>query len=205
MKQTSSCRRSDPARQHSAGVVTVPGRRGFTLVEILVVLTIIGVMVGMFTMGFPDSRRQEMETEALRLAALLRLAVDEAMLEGVEIGLQAEDDSSYQFMRFDEVAGRFAPLETTPFRSRRLPQGITLQIAVEGEEPPRLLAAEPLDGDDPGLSDDDDEAPVPPILLLSSGETTPFTLTLHGGAGIAPYRLHSDGFSGIQVDSRHDP
>src|SRR5882672_10791676 len=73
--------------------------RGFTLVEVLVVLIIMGLFVGLVsTITRPDDRALlRLETE--RLAQLLDLAATESRLTGKSIAWTA-DGSGYRFWRF---------------------------------------------------------------------------------------------------------
>lgn len=74
---------------------------GFTLVEILIVLVIIGITVGMISVNFmPDDRRTVTE-EARKLSLLIEQAHDEAIVSGKEIALSLDSDK-YRFWRKDE-------------------------------------------------------------------------------------------------------
>ena len=67
-------------------------QQGFTLIEILVVVFIIGVILGFATLSLSgralDDKAQE---EARRLAEVLRLARDEASMTGFELGWRRTD------------------------------------------------------------------------------------------------------------------
>lgn len=84
---------SGPSRRRSAHA----GLRaaGFTLIEMLVAIVIAGVLIGIATLsigGFDRSLRFEAE----RLAQLLLLAREEALVRGAPIRLEA-DDERYRF------------------------------------------------------------------------------------------------------------
>lgn len=64
--------------------------RGFTLIEMLVVLVIIGIVVALIGVNLAPDPRQALETEAQRLALLLQQARDEAMTSGTRIAFNAE-------------------------------------------------------------------------------------------------------------------
>lgn len=76
---------------------------GMTLVEIVVALTIVGVMAGIavLSVGAAD-RGAGAETEARRLAARIALAADRALIDGQAINLMW-DERGY---RFDESGVR---------------------------------------------------------------------------------------------------
>jgi general secretion pathway protein H len=64
-------------------------QRGFTLIELLVVLVIIGLVLGLVTMNAAPSQRQAMQQEAQRVALLLQLARDEAIVRNRPIAFEA--------------------------------------------------------------------------------------------------------------------
>ncbi len=74
---------------------------GFTLVEILVVIVIIGVITvgALLSMSFigPD---RELHTEGDRLADLMNYAQEQGELQTRELGLYCTDHS-YKFLAFD--------------------------------------------------------------------------------------------------------
>ena len=75
---------------------------GFSLLELLVVVFIIGVLSTMFTLsvGLTGSD-QELETETDRLIAVVQLASDEAIMQGRELGMRFYPDG-YEFATFQE-------------------------------------------------------------------------------------------------------
>jgi general secretion pathway protein H len=71
--------------------------RGFTLLELLVVIAIAGITLGMVTLNaLPDSR-QALQNDAQRIALLLQLARDEAIVRNRPIAFEA-DAGSYRFL-----------------------------------------------------------------------------------------------------------
>jgi general secretion pathway protein H len=72
-------------------------QRGFTLIELLVVLVIIGLTLGLVTMNAAPSQRQALQQEAQRIALLLQLARDEAIVRNRPVAFEASAES-YRFL-----------------------------------------------------------------------------------------------------------
>ena len=68
-------------------------RRGFTLVEILAVLAVIGIIVALAQVRFARDPAQTLRGEARRVALVLELARDEAMMRGCTVAWIARSDS----------------------------------------------------------------------------------------------------------------
>jgi len=154
-----------------------PRAGGFTLLELLVVLLIIGVTLTMATLAIgPLLGRRDGGDEAQRLGALVQLAREQAVLQGVEHGLALSRDG-YRVLALGEDG--WQPVEGSAYRARTLPPPFRLRLTVEGRGVE--LAAEPPD--------------EPQLLLLSSGETTPFALELAGAERVCT--LVGDGLADL--------
>lgn len=75
---------------------------GFTLVELMVVIAIIGVAAGAVLLSMPDPR-PTLAVEAERFAARLTLAREEAVMTNRPVALRAEA-AGYGFESFDGAA-----------------------------------------------------------------------------------------------------
>jgi general secretion pathway protein H len=71
--------------------------RGFTLVEIMVVLVIIGITLGLASLNAMPSPRQDLQAEARRIALLLQLARDEAIVRNRLVTFEATPER-YHFL-----------------------------------------------------------------------------------------------------------
>jgi len=79
-----------------------PAERGFTLVEIMVVMVIIGITLGMVSVNVLPSPRQDLQAEARRLSLLLQLARDEAIVRNRPITFEATQER-YHFLVRNET------------------------------------------------------------------------------------------------------
>ena len=73
------------------------GQRGFTLIELLVVMVILGITLGLVSLSVMPNQKQSMQQDAKRIALLLQLARDEAIVRNRQIAFEAGSDS-YRFM-----------------------------------------------------------------------------------------------------------
>ena len=115
---------------------------GFTLVEILVVLVIIGTIlsIGLMSFNLADNDRN-LKTESRRFMALSEVALDEATMQGREFGIELMS-KGYRFVEFDAFAGRWAELPgDDTLRLRGLPEELAFDLYLEDKRIP--LDADP--------------------------------------------------------------
>lgn len=74
-----------------------PPRRGFTLIELLLVISIAGITLGLASLKFRPDGQRSLQDEAQRLASLMQVAGDEAILRNRPIMFEA-DAHRYHFM-----------------------------------------------------------------------------------------------------------
>jgi len=66
---------------------------GFTLLEVMVVISIIGISLGLITLAInPTDYRRNLEKEARNFQNVVKLIVDEAIFKQKEIGIKVYDD-----------------------------------------------------------------------------------------------------------------
>jgi general secretion pathway protein H len=81
--------------------------RGFTLVEIMVVMVIIGITLGLASLNAIPSPHQDLQAEAQRLTLLLQLARDEAIVRNRPVTFEATPER-YHFLVRNET--RWVPI-----------------------------------------------------------------------------------------------
>lgn len=156
---------------------------GFTLLEPLVVMVLIGIILSFAVLSVGGGRDEQAEREAQRLAALIELAREEAVLQAREQGV-AFTEHGYRFMRYTD--GQWQVLAADEiFRPRTLPEGLELSLHLESL---------------PVSLDLEDEPRQPHLLLHSSGEQTPFELELAALSPPVRYRLSASLFGPITLE-----
>lgn len=116
--------------------------RGFTLIEVLVLLMIMGLFVGLASAIVRPDDRAVLRIEAERLQQLLDLAASEARLAGKPIAWTA-DAAGYRFWRESEDAGWTEIRDNDLLRARSLPPGVTItDFRVENMRPQGAMRLE---------------------------------------------------------------
>ncbi len=147
---------------------------GFTLIEILVVMAIMGIMLGLGMFAFGDGGLSDkLEQESNRLYGLIKLAQEESILNSTELALELERDG-YVFKKsvFNERNKKYEWIDIPGdklFRKRSLTAGIEVDLKIENET---LELG--------GKTSEEEEQAIR-MYILSSGELTPFVIVLKIG------------------------
>lgn len=151
-------------------------QRGFTLIEILVVLVVIGIMVGLASVRLMPDDERLLADEAERLALLLEQTRDQAVASGEPIAFSV-DGAGYRFWALDNDAAWVARTGDELLRDRALASGVRVAAVRVNETP--LAAGERL-------------------LFLPSGTNTPFVAELALNAAHA--RVVGDRLGRVRVE-----
>jgi len=174
--------------------------KGFTLLEILTVIVIVGVIISVATVSVGVlGRDSEMRDQAERVWAVLTQAKEECELQGFDVGMRV-GLQSYDFLRFDSQLQAWLPIQNDDlFAARELPEGLRFRLWIEGREvilserPTEALDAneeEQGDSEHSTESDEDDEPP-PQIMVLSSGDVNSFEMQLEREGADARWKVFS--------------
>ncbi|WP_455211329.1 type II secretion system minor pseudopilin GspH [Kaarinaea lacus] len=133
--------------------------RGFTLIELMTVVFIIGMILTFASISVGQHSDQTLEEEAKRLHYLIKLASEESVLRSTSMAMEFSKEG-YQFVQF--AGDQFVPLEGDKlFRKREFPGDMEIEMELYGQT----------------VSFEDQER-VPRIYILSSGEMTEFKISL---------------------------
>ena len=163
--------------------------KGFTLVEILVVVVIMAIVISLVVLSVGITGRDtQLDDESRRIEGLVGLLHERALLEGRDFGLRIEP-TAYEFVVYDTRRDRWLMLDQErEFRHRELPKGITFQLQLDSQ----TVVIKPIDRN---LSSGD--PPNPQVAIAASGEGTPFRLTLLRDATQAKASVDGDALGKI--------
>jgi general secretion pathway protein H len=162
--------------------------KGFTLVEILVVVVIMAIVM--------TGRDAQLDEESRRIEGLVGLLHERALLEGRDFGLRIEP-AAYEFVVYDSRRDRWMTLDQEhEFRRRALPKGVSFQLELDS----RIVVIKPMDRN----LTSDAAPPAPQLAIAASGEGTPFRLTLLRDGTAARASVDGDALGKItRVSSDH--
>lgn len=157
---------------------TQRGQRGFSLIEILVVLTIIAFATQLVTYGMGSDMEDELEKQALKTHALINLASEFAVLNQVELGFHI-DKQTLEFLVFD--GEKWVSFESEElYKPIEFEELYRIDLTIEGLDWAQDNLLEQSNWRELMGTDDEDsllelkKLKVPQVLLLSSGEVSAF-------------------------------
>jgi general secretion pathway protein H len=168
--------------------------KGFTLVEILVVVVIMAVVISLTVLSVSATGRDsQLDEESRRIEGLMGLLHERALLEGRDFGLRIEP-AAYEFVVYDTHRDRWMMLDQErEYRHRDLPKGISFQLELDSQ----VVVIKAIDRN---LSSGD-APPGPQVAIAASGEGTPFRLTLQRDVTQARASVNGDALGKISHEN----
>lgn len=155
--------------------------KGFTLLEVLLVILVIGLMVAAVQVNFSANKPEaQLQQESTRFAGVFNLAAEYSLMNNIELGVVV-NDNSYQFVGYDGV--RWSPINDNEVLSLyQLPEQVVIELIFDDLpiEVPSLIDADLFKPDDETLEqmeedlEEGEKALIPQIYILSGGDITPF-------------------------------
>jgi type II secretion system protein H len=161
-------------------------RRGFTLIELAIVVFIISLMAAAAIVTFSGERQDEqLIKEAERLDALFDYVREQAELQTRDYGFRI-NRKTYSFVVFDVLADQWRPAdEDDALRAREIPEGILPTVIVEG----RTVVLD--------VKKKEVEDFTPQVLVFANGDLSSFEVKLERGGEVA--RVYTDEQTNIKL------
>lgn len=158
-------------------------QRGFTLIEVLLVVVLIAVCAVAVISTLPSNDKDMAKKPAQLLYQQLRLLNEEAILNGQDFGLRVDDKKSqYTFLTLTEKGWQKLKSDRLPAEVK-MASGLSIKFSLGGsvwKSKDRLFESDKLFEESKFRDPDKPKKQAPPnIFILSSGEVTPFSLTLY--------------------------
>lgn len=138
------------------GLRPVPKQGGFTLWELLMVVAIVAITVSMVQLapGLSDETR-ELKRTGKELGKLFRLLTQEAVFESRNYAIMVQENG---FEVLEYADGEWQPSSQSFFKKIKMSKSQSSELLIENQV----------------IDISTKEEPEPHILILSSGEMTPF-------------------------------
>lgn len=165
-------------------------QQGFTLLEVMLVLALMGIAISIISFtNIGQDPTKKLDTETRRLQVVFDMASDFAVLNQEQLGLLLDEEKrTYTFVFLNEDE-KWLPIEDNKiFSEYTLDPEFSLSLALDGlpwEEEDSLFDQEVFDeelsvsNDGVQIGNEEDIPPPPPqIFIMSSGDITPFELSI---------------------------
>lgn len=138
--------------------------RGYTLIEILIVIVIISIVASVATLSIHFNRNKQIEGLANQVTDLILLAENDAMMRSQVLGV-GFTANTMQFFEWDEKKNVWQPAPEKNFQPKKLLEDLSVTLSINSNDVP-------LDG-------------TPQLIISPSGDLPAFTLSL-GNKNQAP-------------------
>lgn len=155
-------------------------QQGFTLIEVMLVMVLIGLIVSAVTFNPLNNRPEDkLEDASARFTGIFNVAAEYGLLNNIELGLIVKK-SGYQFVAYNGT--RWQPISDQASMSEvELPEILEIRIELDDlpiDEKNEFLDAKSLfdEEDDFRGKKEKEEKLLPQIFILSGGDFTSFKL-----------------------------
>lgn len=162
-------------RRSEIGVISLQRQNrqsGFTLIEIIVVITIIAIITSVIILRTGTLRFERKVTVfAEQLQSFIQVCQQQAILQPAVIGIVIQTDRYQAYYFSNERQPRWRPLaeHDSFWQSRPVPNDIFLQVTTTAPMSVSMI--------------------TPQVVIQSSGDFTPFTIDVGYSGEAAHYRL----------------
>ena len=161
-------------------------QQGFTLVEVMVVMVVIGVLIGVATLSFGSVAQREHMAEGQRMQLVLQQCADRALYQQQSLGW-FWDGEKYGVSELS-TDNKWRPVTQKLMADYSMPEEFS--IAVELPLPDTSTNAQR-------------ETSTPAITFLSSGEYQPLRIRLKNSSGQS-LLIHGDGIGKVWLQEVDD-
>lgn len=153
--------------------------RGFTLIELLVVIAIAAILVTIVVISFNlvgDDRA--VQKQVIKLSTLIDMASEEAQIQGRDYGLEFLQ-TGYRFVEYDPYLNVWNEvIGDDLLRPRSLDEDMVVELFLEDRRVLLQAKAKDIEVDDDKPNRDLTDDYLPHVLIMASGDITPFRLDI---------------------------
>lgn len=160
--------------------------RGFTLIEVMLVVLVVGLMASIVQFSFGGQTPQDkLRAQAEKFQAIFSVASEYSLLNNAQLGLVVTEQS-YQFLGFD--GEQWQPISQAGISKVEVPEPVFLKLQLDDlpiEQPSMLQTDEVKEAQKQQqqrfTEQNKKKKPLlPQVFIFSSGDITPFSLTFNG-------------------------
>lgn len=158
---------------------------GFTLLEILVVLLIVGLIASVVVVSISGSNyKTELRTATYQISRQIELARNESTFRNELWGVEIKRNTM-RFLKFDPVAETWNSLTKRAYIAKRLSENVELQLNTKDVAQ--------------SFQSDELEDSTPNLIIEPSGEITPFEITIEYVPQNLAWYIYSDGLEKAEI------